>query len=118
MRALEGPLNFRFNVAKLSSRARINPASVTARAVSLRYEGMVIGRMDVGGIFFEIRNPAKMLPMRRRLIALRSRGLFSLIKIREGRRGWPSSAKKIIRVLYTAVREVAMRVMSRAQALA
>lgn len=71
----------------------------------------------MGGMLFEIRNPAKMLPMRRRLIALRRRGLFSLIKIRVGRRGCPSSAKKMIRVLYTAVRAVAIRVIRRAQAL-
>jgi hypothetical protein len=55
--------------------------------------------------------------MRSRLMALSSRGLFSLIRIREGRRGCPSMAKKIIRVLYTAVRVVATRVMRRAQAL-
>lgn len=78
---------------------------------------MVIGRIVIGGMFMEIRKPAKMLPMRSRLIALSSRGLFSLIKISEGRRGCPSRAKKIIRVLYTAVRAVAMRVMRRAQAL-
>lgn len=71
----------------------------------------------MGGMLFEIRNPAKMLPMRRRLMALRRRGLFSLIKIRVGRRGCPSSAKKMIRVLYTAVRAVAIRVIRRAQAL-
>lgn len=34
-----------------------------------------------------------------------------------GKRGWLRSAKKIIRVLYTAVREVATRVIRRAQAL-
>lgn len=34
-----------------------------------------------------------------------------------GNRGWPRSAKKMIRVLYTAVREVAIRVIRRAQAL-
>lgn len=50
-------------------------------------------------MFFEIRKPAKMLPIRRRLMALRSRGLFSLIRIREGSRGCPNKAKKIIRVL-------------------
>lgn len=71
----------------------------------------------VGGMLFEIRNPAKMLPIRRRLMALSRSGLFSLIRIRVERRGCPSSAKKIIRVLYTAVRVVAMRVIRRAQAL-
>lgn len=71
----------------------------------------------VGGMFLEIRKPAKMLPIRRRLMALRSIGLFSLIRMSEGRRGCPSRAKKMIRVLYTAVRVVAIRVIRRAQAL-
>lgn len=34
-----------------------------------------------------------------------------------GIRGWPRSAKKMIRVLYTAVREVATKVIRGAQAL-
>lgn len=63
------------------------------------------------------RNPAKMLPIRRRLIELISKGLFSLVRIRVGKRGWPSRTKKMMRVLYTAVRDVATRVISRAQAL-
>lgn len=71
----------------------------------------------MGGMLLEIRNPAKTLPTRRRLIEFINRGLFSLIRIRLGNRGWPSSAKKTIRVLYTAVRDVAIRVISRAQAL-
>lgn len=62
-------------------------------------------------------NPAKMLPISRRVIGLISKGLFSLIKTREGNRGFPSRAKNIMRVLYTAVRDVAIRVSVRAQAL-
>lgn len=44
-------------------------------------------------------NPAKMLPIRRRVIGFINRGLFSLIKIRDGNRGFPSNAKKTMRVL-------------------
>lgn len=68
-------------------------------------------------MLLEIRNPANTLPIRRRLIEFINKGLFSLTKTKLGNRGWPSSAKKIIRVLYTAVRDVAMRVVIRAQAL-
>lgn len=55
--------------------------------------------------------------MVRRLIELIRAGLFSLIMMGEGDRGCPSRVKKIIRVLYTAVMDVAIRVMVRAQAL-
>lgn len=58
-----------------------------------------------------------MLPIARRLIGLVSKGLFSLMTIVGGKRGCPRRAKKMIRVLYTAVREVAIKVISRAQAL-
>lgn len=61
-------------------------------------------------------NPAKMLPISKRVIGLISKGLFSLIRIREGNRGFPSRAKNTMRVLYTAVRDVATRVIIRAQA--
>lgn len=44
-------------------------------------------------------NPAKRLPIRRRLIELIKKGLFSLMIIRVGNRGCPKSAKKIMRVL-------------------
>lgn len=44
-------------------------------------------------------NPAKRLPISRRLIELIRRGLFSLIIMRAGNRGCPRSAKKIMRVL-------------------
>lgn len=53
----------------------------------------------VGVILLEIKNPAKMLPSSRRVIGLISEGLFSLITISGGNRGFPSSAKKIMRVL-------------------
>lgn len=58
-----------------------------------------------------------MLPISRRLMELMSSGLFSLIKMRVGKRGCPNNTKKIMRVLYTAVRDVAIRVINRAQAL-
>lgn len=57
-----------------------------------------------------------MLPISSRVIEFISRGLFSLIRITQGNRGFSSNAKKIMRVLYTAVREVATKVSSRAQA--
>ena len=62
-------------------------------------------------------NPAKRLPINKRLIELIRNGLFSLIVIRVGNRGCPRSAKKIIRVLSMAVKEVAISVIKRAQAL-
>ena len=53
----------------------------------------------IGGMLLEMIKPAKMLPIKRRLIELISRGLFSLIRTRGGKRGFPRNAKKIIRVL-------------------
>lgn len=44
-------------------------------------------------------NPAKRLPISKRLIELIRNGLFSLMLMRAGNRGCPRSAKKIIRVL-------------------
>lgn len=64
-----------------SSIARMNPVIVTASAVSLMYEGMVICCTDMGGMLFVIINPAKMLPIARRLIGLSKHGLFSLMEI-------------------------------------
>lgn len=53
----------------------------------------------VGGMLLEIMNPAKRLPIIRRLIEFIKKGLFSLMFIKVGNRGCPRSAKKIIRVL-------------------
>lgn len=89
---------------------------VTRIAVVFKYHGMVIIWTEEIGILFEIINPAKMLPKARRLIGFTSIGLFSLIVIKGGNRGFDIKAKKIIRRLYTAVREVANSVISRAQA--
>lgn len=44
-------------------------------------------------------NPAKRLPISKRLMELIKKELFSLMVIRVGNRGCPRSAKKIIRVL-------------------
>lgn len=77
----------------------IKPIRVTNRAVSFKCVGMVIWGTVMGVILLEMKNPAKMLPTISRVIGFISSGLFSLIRIREGNRGFPSSAKKIIRVL-------------------
>lgn len=53
----------------------------------------------MGVILWEIKNPARMLPNRRRLMELIRSGLFSLIIIVGLKRGCPRSAKNIIRVL-------------------
>lgn len=49
--------------------------------------GIVICGREVGLILLVSRNPAKILPIRSRLIELISIGLFSLIRIRVGKRG-------------------------------
>lgn len=49
----------------------------------------------IGGMLLEMIKPAKMLPIKRRLIELISRGLFSLIRTRGGKRGCPRNAKKM-----------------------
>lgn len=50
-------------------------------------------------MLLEIMNPAKMLPISSRVIEFISKGLFSLIVVKGRNRGFPSNAKKIIRVL-------------------
>lgn len=50
-------------------------------------------------MLLEIINPAKRLPIIRRLMEFIRKGLFSLIVIKVGNRGCPKSAKKIMRVL-------------------
>lgn len=50
-------------------------------------------------MLLEMINPAKRLPIIRRLMEFIRKGLFSLIVIKVGNRGCPKSAKKIIRVL-------------------
>ena len=60
---------------------------------------MVIRGMVVGRMLLEMMNPAKILPISRRLIELIRRGLFSLIGAEGEEWGCHSSAKKIMRVL-------------------
>lgn len=82
-----------------SSRAKIKPVRVMSKAVIFKYIGMVICGVVIGGKFSEIKNPAKILPISKRLIGLIRRGLFSLIKIKALKRGWSSKAKYKMRVL-------------------
>ena len=72
----------------------------------------------MGGIEFELKNPAKMFPIAKQLVEFTSMGLFSLIKGEKLYHGVPNRAKNKIRALYTAVRDVVIIVRARAQALA
>lgn len=90
---------FRYCVLRLISNARIKPRVVTVRAVSFRYRGIVIRGVVVGGMLLVRMKPVKMLPISKRLMGLIKEGLFSLTVMRGGKRGCPSSAKKMIRVL-------------------
>ena len=110
-------LSFRLYVILFSSIAMMKPRIVTPRAISFRCRGMVNVGLFMGVMLFEMMNPAKMLPKSSRLIEFVSCGLFSLMLMSGWNRGCPRRAKKMIRVLYAAVREVAMSVISRAQAL-
>lgn len=96
---LRGVLNFRLCVAMLRSRAIMKPVMVTSRAVIFKWKGMVICGIFIGVRLLVRRKPAKMLPIRRRLIEFIRWGLFSLIRISVGKRGCPRRAKKMIRVL-------------------
>ncbi len=77
----------------------MNPIKVINRAVIFRYKGIVIIGTFIGGILNVSKNPAMILPIRRRLIELIICGLFSLTIIRGENRGCPINAKKIMRVL-------------------
>lgn len=92
-------LNLRFSEVVLSSRASMKPSSVTARAVSFRWYGIVSCGTIVGGMLRVIRYPAKMLPSSRRLMGLINSGSFSFTIIVGLNRGCPKSVKNIIRVL-------------------
>lgn len=69
-------LCFRLYVVMLSPRAIMNPIIVTIRAVNFRYAGIVICGSCGNNIVSK--NPAKMLPIRRHLMELISKGLFLL----------------------------------------
>lgn len=51
-----------------------------AMAVNFRQEGIIIG--EIVGVVLEIKNLAKILPIKRHLIELIKNGLFSLITIK------------------------------------
>lgn len=82
-----GLFNTRFEVRLLSSSAIINPETVTIIAVVFRYHGMVIIWVVVGGMLWEMKKPAKILPNANRLIGFINFGSFSLIIIVGGNRG-------------------------------
>lgn len=104
-------------VEEFNSMAISSPRMVTIRADIFVVGGIVIVIIDVGGMFVVRVNPAKMLPMAKRIIGLVRFGLFSLIGDRGRNRGWFSNAKKIIRILYIAVSIVAISVRVRAHVL-
>lgn len=68
LNGVEGCLNFRFCVARLRSIAMVKPRIVTARAVIFRYHGIVIWGTVIGGMVLVMKKPAKILPIRRRLM--------------------------------------------------
>lgn len=78
----------RFRLRLFNSRAIRNPMMEISRAVVLRYHGIVKIDRLVGGILLEIKKPARILPMARRLIGLIILGSFSLIVMRGRCRGF------------------------------
>lgn len=97
------------------SRARAIPRAVTTRAVILMWSGMVIGGVFVGRMNEVIRKPARMLPSARRVIGEVTAGLFSFIGVKGGIRVKPVCTSTVMRIVYTAVNDVASRVRIRAQ---
>lgn len=104
-----------WDIFEISS-ARAIPRAVTIRAVILMESGMVIGGVFVGGMNEVMRNPARMLPSARRVMGDVIAGLFSFIGVRGGIRTKPACTNTVMRIVYTAVNDVARRVRSRAQA--
>lgn len=103
-------------VRAANSRAIKSPTIVTIRAASFSTGGMVIIGVLVGRVFEMRISPATMLPQASRLMGLITAGSFSLMGERGRNRGVPMATKKTTRKLYTAVKEVAIRVKTRAQA--
>lgn len=97
------------------SRARAMPRAVTIRAVILMDRGMVIGGVFVGMMNEVMRNPARMLPSARRVMGEVTAGLFSFTGVKGGIRTKPVCTSTVIRIVYTAVNDVARRVKIRAQ---
>lgn len=69
------------------SSAIANPAIVIIRAAAFIYQGIVITCTVVGGMLYEIKKPARILPRASRLIGLISNGLFSLMVVVVENRG-------------------------------
>lgn len=97
------------------SRARAIPRAVTRIAVILMDKGIVVGGVFVGMINEVMRNPAVMLPSASRVRGEVTAGLFSLIGARGVIRTKPVCTSTVIRIVYTAVKDVARRVRTRAQ---
>lgn len=97
------------------SRASRMPRTVTSMAVILMYRGMVVGGVFIGMMKEVMISPAVMLPSARRVIGATTAGLFSFIGVRGGIRVNPVCTSTVMRIVYTAVKEVASRVSSRAQ---
>lgn len=99
-----------------NSRARRMPSAVTVMAVIFVGRGMVIGGVCVGVMYDVISRPARMLPRARRVIGFIICGLFSLTGATVGVRVNSVCTRRVIRVLYVAVKVVARRVIRSAQA--
>lgn len=97
------------------SRAKAIPRAVTTRAVILMDVGMVIVGVFVGMMNEVMRNPARMLPRASRVMGEVTAGSFSFIGVRGEIRTKPVCTSTVMRIVYTAVNDVARRVNSRAQ---
>lgn len=84
---VEGFVCSRLLVRLFSSNAMANPMIVIISAVVFRYHGIVMIWVVIGGMLWEIKKPAMMLPRANRLMGLIRSGLFSLIMIEGGNRG-------------------------------
>lgn len=67
LKVCRGCFSLRLLVIKLSSIASEKPKMVTPRAVNFRWSGMVVCGDETGMVLLVMRNPAKMLPIVRRL---------------------------------------------------
>lgn len=91
------------------------PRAVTIRAIILMESGIVVGGVFVGIMNEVIKNPARMLPSARRVMGEVTAGLFSFTGVKGGIRTKPVCTNMVMRIVYTAVKDVARRVRSRAQ---
>lgn len=96
--------------------AMMIPIIVTISAASFIW-GVIVAVGIFNGKKFEVMiSPEIMLPQARRSMGAVIVLWFSLIGDKEGNRGDPMVTKKMIRRLYTAVKDVAISVRARAQA--